>query len=156
MVRKGGETDVNERETNASGEGLKPCKSCEPCEGCEPLEDCESCESCEPCGHPQEGAVPGGCAACRRTKARGEREYRDLINRLKRVEGQVRGIRGMIERGAYCADVLIQVAAASAALNSFTRVLLSNHIKTCVACDIREGRDETVDELISLLQRLMR
>lgn len=104
----------------------------------------------------QGGCAPDACPACRRTKRRGERELRDLTNRLSRIEGQVRGIRGMVERDAYCADVLVQVAAATAALNSFTRVLLSNHIKTCVADDIRQGRDETVNELIALLQKLMR
>lgn len=93
---------------------------------------------------------------CHKTKERSEKEIRDLLNRLSRIEGQIRGIRGMVERDAYCTDVLTQVAAASAALNSFTRVLLSNHIKTCVAQDIRAGKDETVDELVDTLQKLMR
>lgn len=100
------------------------------------------------------GAQPPPC--CMRTKERSEKEMRDLLNRLRRIEGQVRGIRGMIERDAYCADVLVQVAAATAALNSFTRVLLAEHIKTCVAQDIRAGREEKTDELIDLLRRLMR
>ena len=108
-----------------------------------------SCEGSVPC----EETLP--CEHCRK-KERSDKEYRDLLNRLSRIEGQVRGIRGMIERDAYCADVLTQVAAANAALNSFTRVLLSNHIKTCVARDIREGNDDTVDELVSLLQKLMK
>ncbi len=95
------------------------------------------------------------CEHCRR-KERSEEEVRELINRLNRIEGQVRGIRGMIERNAYCTDVLTQVAAATAALNSFTRVLLSDHIRTCVTHDILEGRGETVDELIDLLQKLMK
>lgn len=93
---------------------------------------------------------------CHKTKERSEKELRDLLNRLSRIEGQIRGIRGMVERDAYCTDILTQVAAASAALNGFTKVLLANHIKTCVAQDIREGRDETVDELVSTLQKLMR
>jgi len=93
---------------------------------------------------------------CHKTKERSEKEQRDLITRLNRIEGQIRGIRGMVERDAYCTDVLTQVAAASAALGSFTKVLLANHIKTCVAQDIREGKDETVDELVETLQKLMK
>ena len=93
---------------------------------------------------------------CHKTKARTEAEIRDLLTRLNRIEGQIRGIKGMIERDAYCTDILTQVSAASAALNSFTKVLLSNHIKTCVAQDIRDGKDETIDELVSTLQKLMR
>lgn len=100
--------------------------------------------------------TPQSCPHCPKTKERGAPEYRDLLNRLSRIEGQVRGIRGMLERDAYCTDILVQVAAANAALNSFTRVLLSNHIKTCVARDIREGNDDTVDELVGLLQKLMK
>ena len=93
---------------------------------------------------------------CHKTKARSETEYKDLIMRLNRIEGQIRGLKGMVERDAYCVDILTQVSAASAALNSFTKVLLASHIKTCVAQDIREGKDETVDELVSTLQKLMR
>ena len=80
----------------------------------------------------------------------------DLVNRLNRIEGQIRGIKKMVERSAYCPDILIQVAAANAALNSFNKELLSNHIKTCVKDDIRQGKDETVDELVKVLQRLMK
>ncbi len=98
----------------------------------------------------------GGCAHCHRTKERSAEEYRALQNRLLRIEGQVRGIRGMLERGAYCTDILIQVSAANAALSSFTRELLSDHIRTCVARDIREGKEETIDELLATLQKLMR
>ena len=93
---------------------------------------------------------------CRKTKQRSEQEHRDLINRLSRIEGQIRGIRGMIEKDAYCTDILTQVGAASAALSSFTKVLLASHIKTCVAQDIRDGKDETVDELVATLQKLMK
>ena len=93
---------------------------------------------------------------CHKTKQRDDKEYRDLLNRLSRIEGQIRGIRGMVERNAYCTDILTQVAAANAALGSFTKVLLANHIRTCVAQDIREGRDETIDELVDTLQRLMK
>lgn len=93
---------------------------------------------------------------CHKTKERSEKEYKDLINRLSRIEGQVRGIKGMVERDVYCTDILIQVAAVNAALNSFNKTLLANHIKTCVTEDIREGREETVDELLSVLQKLMK
>lgn len=96
------------------------------------------------------------CCSCRKIKERTEKEYRDLINRLNRIEGQIRGIRGMVEKDAYCTDILVQVAAANAALNSFNRVLLANHIKTCVTNDIREGKEETVDELLTVLQKLMK
>lgn len=93
---------------------------------------------------------------CHKTKERSEKEHKDLIHRLNRIEGQIRGIRGMIEKDAYCPDILVQVAAANAALNSFNKVLLANHIRTCVADDIREGKDETIDELVVTIQKLMR
>lgn len=98
----------------------------------------------------------GCCCHKQKTKERSEKEYKSLINRLNRIEGQIRGIKGMVEKSAYCPDILIQVAAANAALNAFTKELLSNHIKTCVANDIREGNDETIDELVSVLQKLMK
>ena len=95
------------------------------------------------------------CPACR-TKERSEAEYKDLINRLSRIEGQIRGIKRMIENNAYCIDVLNQVSAANCALNSFNKVLLSNHIKSCVVDDVREGNDEKLDELVRTLQKLMK
>ncbi len=91
-----------------------------------------------------------------KTKERSEQEYKDLLHRLNRIEGQVRGIKRMVEQDAYCTDILVQVAAVNAALNSFNRVLLANHIKTCVIQDIKEGREETVEELLATLQKLMR
>ena len=94
--------------------------------------------------------------SCHRTKERSEKEYKDLLNRLSRIEGQVRGVRGMVEKDAYCTDILIQVSAINAALNSFNKVLLANHIHTCVAEDIRNGKDEAIDELVKLLQKLMK
>jgi len=99
-----------------------------------------------------------GCMeeASGKKKERPEKEYRDLMNRLKRIEGQVRGIQGMLEKDAYCTDVLIQVAAVNAALNSFNRALLAEHLKTCVADNIRAGNDEVIDELVILMQKLMR
>ena len=96
------------------------------------------------------------CMCAKRTKKRGEKEYKKLINRLSRIEGQVRGIRKMVEDDAYCTDILIQVAAANAALNSFGRELLSNHIHSCVAEDIRNGKDDTIDELMTVLRKLMK
>lgn len=93
---------------------------------------------------------------CHKTKERSEKEYKDLIHRLNRIEGQIRGIKGMVEKDVYCADILIQVAAANAALNSFNKVLLANHIRTCVAQDIRDGQEGTIDELVTLLQKLMK
>ena len=93
---------------------------------------------------------------CEKTKMRSEKEYKDLINRLNRIEGQIRGIKKMVESDAYCTDILVQVSAANAALNSFNKVLLSNHIRTCVANDIREGKEETIDELVMTLQKLMK
>ena len=93
---------------------------------------------------------------CHKTKERSEAEYKSLIHRLNRLEGQIRGIRGMVEKDAYCTDILVQVAAASAALNGFTKELLANHIRTCVAQDIRDGKEETIDELVNTLQKLMK
>ena len=78
------------------------------------------------------------------------------IRDRNRIEGQIRGIKGMVEKSAYCTDILIQSSAASAAINAFNRELLANHIKTCVARDIRDGKDETVDELVATLQKLMK
>ena len=93
---------------------------------------------------------------CHKTKERSPEEYKALINRLNRIEGQIRGIKGMVEKNAYCTDILIQVAAANAALNAFNKELLANHIKTCVANNIREGNNEIIDELVTTLQKLMK
>ena len=96
------------------------------------------------------------CCHTNKTKERTEKEYKDLINRLNRIEGQVRGIKKMVENGTYCTDILIQVSAVNAALNSFNKVLLGNHIRTCVAEDIRQVKEETIEELVTTLQKLMR
>lgn len=93
---------------------------------------------------------------CCRKKKRSEEEYRSLANRLSRIEGQVRGLRRMLEEDCYCVDILTQVGATTAALNSFTGELLSTHIRTCVAEDIRSGQEEKLDELIKVLPRLMK
>ena len=93
---------------------------------------------------------------CHKTKVRSEEEYKRLIHRLNRIEGQIRGIRGMVEKDAYCADILVQSAAVNAAVNAFNKELLAHHIKGCVARDIREGKDEVIDELLVTLQKLMK
>lgn len=96
------------------------------------------------------------CECCARKKVRSDEEYKKLINRLSRIEGQVRGIKAMLEDDAYCPDILVQCAAVNAAVNSFSKELLASHIRSCVADDIRAGRDETIDELVATLQKLMR
>lgn len=96
------------------------------------------------------------CCHTGKKKNRSEKEYKDMLNRLKRIEGQVRGVQNMVENDSYCIDILTQVSAITAALNSFNKVLLANHIRTCVADDIRAGKDETVDELVAALQKLMK
>lgn len=99
--------------------------------------------------------IETGCC-CDKTTKREEEEQKKLINRLSRIEGQIRGIRGMIEKDAYCADILVQSAAVNAAINAFNKELLASHIKGCVARDLREGKDEVVDELVATLQKLMK
>ena len=96
------------------------------------------------------------CQCCLRKKERTPEEYQALIHRLNRIEGQIRGIRGMVERSAYCVDILTQSAAVTAAMNAFSRELLTNHIRTCVAEDVRNGGTEKVDELVQILQRLLK
>ena len=91
-----------------------------------------------------------------KTKEGSQEEYKNLLNRLNRIEGQIRGIKNMVEKDAYCTDILVQVAAANAALNSFSKVLLANHMRTCVVDDIRAGKDGTIDELVATIQKLMR
>ena len=98
---------------------------------------------------------------CHKHKERSEKEYRDLINRLNRIEGQIRGIKGMVERDAYCPEILVQVAAVNAAINKLTKAKYKTqinlkHIKTCGTDDIRAGKEETVDELVKVLQKLMK
>ena len=93
---------------------------------------------------------------CHKTKERTEDERKRLVNRLSRIEGQIRGLREMVNHDAYCPDILIQVSAASAALNSFSKELLGQHIHTCVADGIRRGDEEVVDELVSVLAKLMK
>lgn len=96
------------------------------------------------------------CGCCNKTTNRSEDERKRLIHRLNRIEGQIRGIRGMIEKDAYCADILVQSAAVNAAVNAFNKELLASHIRGCVARDIRDGKDEVIDELVVTLQKLMK
>ena len=107
-------------------------------------------ESCCPAAADTEGA------ACCRHKDRTPEEYRALANRLSRIEGQVRGIRAMLDKDVYCADILVQVAAVNAALNGFSKELLGQHIRTCVADDLKAGETQKLDELLQLLPRLMK
>lgn len=93
---------------------------------------------------------------CHKTKHREEDEYKMLMNRLSRIEGQVRGVKKMVENDAYCVDILTQVSAIQAALNSFNKELLANHLRTCVMDDIKNGNDEIIDELVQTLQKLMK
>lgn len=100
---------------------------------------------------------PKKCCCCsQRKKERTPEEYTKLIHRLNRIEGQIRGIRGMVENNAYCPDILMQSAAVTAAMNAFNKELLASHIRTCVAQDIRDGKDEVIDELVATLQKLMK
>lgn len=96
------------------------------------------------------------CHCSQRKKERSPEEYKKLIHRLNRIEGQIRGIKGMVENNAYCPDILIQSAAVNAAINAFNKELLANQIRTCVADDIRNGKDEAIDELVVTLQKLMK
>lgn len=96
------------------------------------------------------------CECCGKTTDRTEEERKKLIHRLNRIEGQIRGIRGMIEKDAYCTDILMQSAAVNAAVNSFNKDLIASHIRGCVTRDIRDGKDEVVDELVATLQKLMK
>lgn len=91
-----------------------------------------------------------------KTKQRPQEEQKDLTNRLSRIEGQVRGIKKMVDSDAYCVDILTQVSAVQAALNSFNKRLLASHIRTCVAEEIRQGDDGVIDELVETLQKLMK
>ena len=96
------------------------------------------------------------CCQCSKTRHRSEAELKKLTHRLSRIEGQVRGLREMLQKDAYCTDILVQVSAVSAALNSFSRELLSEHIHTCVAEGIRSGDEQVIDELVATLQKLMK
>ena len=96
------------------------------------------------------------CCCSSKKKKRTPEEFKCMMNRLNRIEGQIKGIKKMLEEDAYCPDILIQVSAVNAALNSFNKCLLANHIHTCVADNIRNGKDEVIEELVTVLQKLMR
>lgn len=116
------------------------------------------------CGCADENSKAGCCCAgegtgsgnSRKMTMRTDEQKKKLLNRLKRIEGQVCGIQRMIEEDAYCNDILIQSAAVNAAMNAFNKELLASHIRSCVARDIRDGRDEVIDELVQTLQKLMK
>ena len=99
--------------------------------------------------------MENSCPNCRKT-ARAAAQKKALMNRLRRIEGQIRGLRAMVEKDAYCPDILTQASAASAAINGFARTLLSEHIRTCVKEDVRQGNDETLEELLNTLQKWMK
>lgn len=95
-------------------------------------------------------------ADCCKKTLRTDEEQKKLLNRLSRIEGQIRGIKNMVESDSYCNDILIQSAAVTAAMNAFNRELISSHMKTCVARDLREGNDDVIEELTQTLQKLMK
>lgn len=99
---------------------------------------------------------PKRCSCCEKHTLRQEEQKKKLLNRLRRIEGQVRGLQAMVEADAYCNDILTQSAAVNAAVNAFNKELLANHLRTCVAHDIREGNDAVIDELVATLQKLMK
>ncbi len=96
------------------------------------------------------------CTCCAKTTIRSAEDHKKLIHRLNRIEGQIRGIRNMLENDAYCTDILVQSAAVNAAINAFNKELIAEHIRGCVARDIREGKDDVIDELVVTLQKLMK
>ena len=99
---------------------------------------------------------PKRCSCCEKHTLRAQEEKKKLLNRLRRIEGQVRGLQAMVEADAYCNDVLTQSAAVNAAINAFNRELLAEHLRTCVTRDLKNGREEIVDELAATLQKLMK
>lgn len=85
-----------------------------------------------------------------------EKAKKNLVSRLNRIEGQVRGIKGLIERDTYCDDVITQISATQAALNSVAKLLLEAHMKECVVDRIQEGDLEVLDEVLVTIQKLMK
>lgn len=126
----------------------------------EQLKQSESKQQLDPKAQPEAEALQKTSSRCchcmEKHTLRSEEQKKALINRLKRIEGQVRGVQQMLEKDAYCNDILVQSAAISAAMNAFNKEILATHIHTCVVRDIREGRDEVVDELVSTIQKLMK
>jgi len=132
----------NERRVDISDMNKIPEGSCPHCSPA-PAE--------EPCCAPAEGSTGCGC----RHKQRTEEEYKHLITRLNRIEGQIRGIRSMVEKDVYCTDILVQAAAARSALNGFTRELIDQHLSTCVAEDLKNGGEEKLQEFLWILNKLV-
>ena len=97
----------------------------------------------------------GDCSNCKH-KVRDEKEHKSLINRLSRIEGQIRGVKSMVDDNRYCVDILTQVSAIQSALNAFNKNILASHIKSCVVADIKAGNEETVDELCATIQKFMK
>lgn len=122
-------------------------------ECCEKEKSCCGAAACAETEAAEENDI---CCCSGKHKIRDEKEKKDLMNRLKRIEGQVRGLQNMLDKDAYCPDILVQASAVNAALNSFSKVLLADHIRTCVADNIRAGNDEVIDELTATLQKLMK
>ncbi len=116
--------------------------------------ECEACAEAVDCSDAGTEASMRCCGT--KTKKRSEKEYKSLMNRLKRIEGQVRGVERMLENDAYCPDIMTQVSAINCALNSFNKVLLASHLRSCVVDDIRDGNDEVIDELVETLQKVMK
>ena len=119
---------------------------------------CTQAEETKGKGTGASACCTGSCASCVKHKHRDResKEYKCLISRLRRIEGQVRGVEKMVEDDRYCVDILTQVSAIQSALNAFTKELLSQHIRTCVVDDIRAGHDEVVEELVATLQKVMK
>ena len=134
-------------------EAIEAAETPEAMEAPETIEAPKAADAAESGNESAEGAE---CCCDGRKKVRSEKEHRDLINRLNRIEGQIRGIKGMVEKDAYCIDILNQASAASSALSSFCKVLLSSHIRSCVAEDVRQGNEDKMDELVKTLQKMMR
>ncbi len=116
------------------------------------MENVKEIKVCEHCV----SGKPASVECCSKTRVRDEKELRALKNRLSRIEGQIRGISGMVDSDAYCVDILTQVSAVQAAISSFATVLLAQHINGCVVEDIKSGRTETADELCKVVEKLMR
>lgn len=137
-------------------EAIEAAETPEAIEAAETPEAIEAPKAADAAESGNESAEGAECCCGGRKKVRSEKEHRDLINRLNRIEGQIRGIKGMVEKDAYCIDILNQASAASSALSSFCKVLLSSHIRSCVAEDVRQGSEDKMDELVKTLQKMMR
>ena len=148
-------SDPKQELLNPGTETMQAMQALQAPEAIEAAEAVEAEKAADAAESGNESAEGAECC-CGRKKVRSEKEHRDLINRLNRIEGQIRGIKGMVEKDAYCIDILNQASAASSALSSFCKVLLSSHIRSCVAEDVRQGNEDKMDELVKTLQKMMR